>query len=362
MPDENQTSGLESSPQETTTAIETPSQDTPESTPGQSLSASESQQGPAETPPLENTVGAALDAFAAAKEPATSPYLPPEFKAQQFQKKQGQPRIYDGVEPEDIRLFKDMSTPSYAKFYPLYLEHKKLKETYEADKQKYEEELQTLRGQSSFDQEGAWKLTPEYEQLSSTVTRLQQEAVHWEDQLAAIEAGEEFTPIILNEKGEPVLGQPRAASARDKVAVMSALNKAHTLHAQYSQNLQQYEGSYKSQHQNYLSGLQNARKQVFSGADLTKLEAAAKPKLELFPAYVRGKPEVKLLAEALVLIDGFKALIVSKNQSTTTRTIQNKIQANAGPTSETFQSGVSGTETVGQAMDAFKIARAKGLA
>lgn len=361
MPDDLQNGSSE--PTETTTAIETspseaPTQDLTPSTPSE-----QSQDAPSEPPQGDQApVSAALDAFAAAKEQPASSYLPPEFKAQQFQKKQGQPRVYDGLEQDEIRLFKDMSTPAYAKLYPLYLEHKKLKETYETDKQKYESELNALRSQSSFDQEGAWKLTPEYEQISSTVQRLGAEADHWEQQLAAIEAGEPFTPIVLNAQGQPVLGQPQTASPMDKVKVMSALQKAHALHGQFSQNLQQFEGNYKNQHKSYLEGLQSARKTIFNGADLTKLENAAKTKLELFPAYVRGKPEVKLLAEALVLVDGFKALLNQKTQATTTKTIQNKISSAAGPTAETIQSGAGGEAKVGDAMKQFAEMRAKGLA
>jgi hypothetical protein len=347
MPDDLQQSGSDQT--ETTTAIDSssaPSEGfTQDQTPSTSQQDSGQDSGQDSSPIPEGDqapVSAALDAFAAAKEQPV--------------------RIYDGLEQDEIRLFKDMSTPAYAKLYPLYLEHKKLKETHETDKQKYETEINALRGQSSFDQEGAWKLTPEYDQLSSTVQRLGAEANHWENQLAAIEAGEPFTPIVLDAQGNPVLGQSQTASPMDKVKVMSALQRAHALHGQFAQNLQQYEGNYKSQHQNYLSGLQNARKTIFNGADLTKLEKAAATKLELFPAYVRGKPEVKLLAEALVLVDGFKALLNQKTQTTTTKTIQNKIASAAGPTAETIQSGAGGEAKVGDAMKQFADMRAKGLA
>jgi hypothetical protein len=258
-------------------------------------------------------------------------------------------RDFTGLTQEDAKIFSRMPDDSYKKLYPIYRNQQKIQETLA----QRDQELEEARRQSSYDVDGAWKLRPEYNELNQQTQMAAHLANHWQEQLANIRAGEKCTLITgFDQQGNPVYSDPLDGTPRLEAAIINAMQQANSQYAQSNAQLQSMEGSYKTQHQSYLKGLQAAEKQVFQGVDEKRLEAAAAKKLELFPSYIRGKPEIKLVAKALVFIDGFRALLQEKENRTASGNMQRRISANSGPTVESIRTGNSG-ETVADALAEF---------
>lgn len=313
------------------------------------VTSTESQETP-ETQETElNTIGAALDAFEKVKSGAP---LAVSQGAQGAQGVQGQHRArdYSGLDEVEIAWFKRMGNEAYANLYPRYLESKKHKETID----RLNKELEASRGAHFFEQDGAWTLMPEYRQIEQSVNRLNAEASHWQEQLRLIEEGQEWTPLVLDPQGNVVLGAPQPASTAAKAEIMGALNKAYSYAANAQNQLQAFQGQFKEKHSNFVKSLNGLREQIFKGADLTKLEKAAAPKLEMFPAHMRTRPEVRALAEALVLIEGLTAMVNTSRANKASMQIKSNIASAAGPNGSRVAQGSGKGETIGSVLNQFK--------
>jgi hypothetical protein len=340
MPPEDQNIG-ETPPPE---VIETPTTAAPESS---------SEPSPTTDSPPINPVSAALDAFNSElnkpefSQPAA---LPPPNAAAKTTK-----RDYSGLEEHEKEHFSRMSTQAYEYLYPRHLKTKEL----EKQLQERTEETEKLKKFSLYDQEGAWKLAPEYNELSSNLSRLQQEASFWREQLANARAGNKVRLLVRDAQGNIGTSDEVDPDPTTEADIISALQQAHMLVGRYQDKVSQFETGYKQQHTDYLSTLQQTRDKIFSTADKAKLEAAAAKKLELFPAFTRSKPELKMLAEAMVIIDGLMILAGQNKARNSANTLKTNTARNAGPPADSIQSGSSkGVKTVKDIMAEFERAKA----
>lgn len=263
-----------------------------------------------------------------------------------------QARSYEGLNPEEVRIFKRMSNEAYQMLYPLYLEHKDLKPKYS----EATENLKKLQGSSYYDHEEAYKLTKEYGQMSDALGRLDQEVQYWESQLASVEAGEKFQDLSFDPKtGQYTLSPPMDASPQAKAYLINQITKGHTIRAQIQAELGGLQQSFKANHQNYLSSLNATRDKILESIDAPTrkaLEKAAEKKLELWPLGVRNRPEVRIAAELLVVNEGLVRMLQEKEGQLAGKRIVAKTAANAGPVN-VGGGGPSGGNTVEAALNAF---------
>jgi hypothetical protein len=253
-------------------------------------------------------------------------------------------RSYEGLNQQEAKIFSDMSTSAYKQLYPIYLESKQWKAKEEAFQKQLAEAQQT----TSYDQEGAWQLSPDYKNLSQSAARLNFETQFCQAQLENLESGQDIVWITsYDQNGNPQYTQPFKPTSKDRAMILGTLAKANQMSMDANNKLQQFEGSYKEKHTGYIQGLQSVRSQLFQGIDLQKLETAAKSKLEQFPSHVRSKPEVKLLAESMVIFDGMQRMIQDLQSQLGGRQVQQRTATNAGPSGQTIQTGGKTTETVG---------------
>jgi len=351
MPDEDQNTGItETAAPETEMPLETPDQTIQgEQSPPETRSDEAETQ--VEAPePKANSVGAALDAFAKSKtetgfETLAKPVTP---KA----------RDYSDLPPEMVPLFKKMGDRSFDAFKPMYLEHQKLKKEFEALKATSEQSSKA----SFFDHEEAYQLSPEYKHLSQNSSLLDAEINHWQQQLVNIREGKKWQPIVLDDKGNPVIGAEEDPSPRAEAYIINGLNQAHNLKIDVNNKLQGIKGTFSAQHKGFVSGLQAVEKKVFEGADQATLEKAMATKLPLFPAYLHNRPEIRALAKALAVIDGMAMLLNEKKAAATTAGIKARTQTNGGPRGGELQPGNGKATSVGAVFDEFKRAKMEGVA
>jgi hypothetical protein len=317
---------------------------------------------PATDAPESSPIGEALDAFSKVlgrpkfDEPKADKTTTPNDKPTTPPPKPVVARVYEGLDQEEARLFKHMGNEQYRMFYPKYIEAKTLKGELESTKV----ELEKLKSAapSYVDHEAAYRLDPGYEKLSTAVSRVEAEAGYWQEQLAKVEAGEKFTPLSYNQQtGEYSYGEPLDASPVIKAQIMSSLSKAYNIHQRLQGELGTFQNTFKSQHQSYLSNMAATRTKLIGNLDantVKALEKAAATKLDIFPQNVRNKPEVKMLAELLVVNEGLIKVVQDLKGKVAGKTIVSRTAKAAGPANVTNGDASGAKETIGSAMDAFK--------
>lgn len=128
------------------------------------------------------------------------------FKAHQEQQapakeQQKQGRNYEGLTEQEADWFKKMGNEAYNAMRPVYEEYKKLKAAPQAQTQA-QTQAQSLA--SVFEHEEGYMLTPQFKTLISETQRANQEHVHWQEQLAAIRAGQKWKELYADEQGNLV--------------------------------------------------------------------------------------------------------------------------------------------------------------
>lgn len=301
---------------------------------GQPSTSSEEAPAPAESP--EITPANALAEYEA--HTSGTPYTPPAPGPRPAKRLLNTTRKFEGLEDDEKELFDQMSTKAYEKVYPAYLKSKKLEKEYEQLQSKNKE----LAEVSFYDQDGAWEIIPEYKQLSQAVSSVNGEQNFWQNKLAEIEQTlANPDPEVVkaarisllhdyDEKGNPIM-KDYPITYNTKAQVLTALNKATVLSNDYTNRLNNLQGSFKDKHSNYIKGLNSVRDELFQGYDMPKISKLSEKKLEKFPTFVRSRPEVQLLAQGWVLIDALVHLLNKNRTANTTTQMRNNISANNGP-------------------------------
>lgn len=248
-------------------------------------------------------------------------------------------RKFDGLQEDEIPFFKRMPNELYNRLYPEIVEARGLKPKFEQT----QKDLEEARKAQFFTNDRAWELTPEYQELTEDGNRFNQEVLYWQQQLTLLENGEPAAGLVFDpQSNQYYKGSELPVSANSRSFVISALSKAQMLQSQNQAEQTRYAQTFKSQFGNYQNNLQSVRSKVFAGADLNALAKAAQRKLELFPQYVRGRQEMQLLAEALVMIDGLTALLNQSKAKAGSSAIKARTAVSSGPTTEKVQPNPSG--------------------
>ena len=258
-------------------------------------------------------------------------------------------RSYEGLDDGEARVFKDMSTDAYKKLYPIFLESKKWSEK-EAELKK---QLEYAQQTSSYDQENAWELSPEYKKFSASENNLSSEIDFCQQQLEKMESGEAIQwPELIN--GQLVLSQPFKPAPGFRATIINTMTKAHAMLTNVTNQKESFQSNYKSRHEGYINGLATTRQNIWKGVDLNMLAEKSKGHLAKFPEYARNKPEVKMLAEGLLIVEHLMDKIKTLEGRLNGKQIQSRTAANAGPTAEQITSGGKVGETVGDVSTMFE--------
>lgn len=327
--------------------------------PDSSSPSPETQDSQTQTPEIISTVGDALKLLESHRaENQTTPGLKPTAQPSTKPTGLNSKRKFDGLEEHEKQMFDRMSTEAYNYLYPKYLKQKETEQKLA--------ELQTQNSQlkevSFYDQDGAWRITPEYSTYEKAVNQLNGETAFWTEQLANIEAGNKCTALIgYDDKGNPQFMHDLEPTPQIRAQFSAALNKSLVLANDYQNKLAQYENGFKEKHTSYLGQLKEVRNKIFAGADLTKLEKAAQEKLKIFPQFTHQRPEVKMLAESLVVVDGLLSIIKQLKNTNATNGVKHATAISAGPTSDRITAGGgTGVKTVGEALAEMKKMRDSG--
>ncbi len=278
-------------------------------------------------------------------------------------------RKFDNLSDEEAQLFNDMSTPAYDYLYPRHLKAREA-----------ENELKTLREQLSaqkdasfFDQENSWKVTPEYEALSSNLNSLVSERNFWEQQLGQVNsilakaqrlAAKEdkdvneildgvTVDVLWNEGNGNITTRAVPVSYELAAKITAALNQSQNHIIDFQNKITSISSSHKEKHGNYIKTLNDLRTKMFGGYPADKLAAHSAKKLEMFPAHVRNHPEVKFLADAWVLFDALMHMLKQNRASGVSAQIKNNIAVNNGGAAA-GGGGSPGSSADGSASDIIK--------
>lgn len=283
-------------------------------------------------------------------ESSAQPNQSPGAKPQTYNSK----RKFEGLDENEKRMFDRMSTEAYEHLYPKYLKSKQL----EGELNSLREQLAKTQEVSFYDQEDAWKITPEYNQIKQTVDTLAWEEQFWEQQLIRVEetllSGD---PDTLKDARVAVLesydqnGRPQfvelPVTPKTKALISARIAKANSLLNTYNDKLNGLQGSYKEKYSGYLKNLKDVAGQMFKGYPEEKLQKLATKKLEAFPSFVRARPEVQLLARVWVLQEALIGMLNKNRAGQITNQLKNSTAANNGPRDSGLRgAGNTGGETI----------------
>lgn len=213
-------------------------------------------------------------------------------------------RDYNGLPPEDVAVFKQMSNEAYARLRPVYDHHREW-ETKKAEREAKELErdnlIKELKGQHFYDLPDAWQLDPEIQPLAQAQNQLATEADFWQRQLTAIDKQEKIQLLVAGQDGRPTLTQPLDPEPEHRALITRAMHDALTKHAQVSSQLTQNVQNFKARYQGWDEMINEQTNRVF-GAHEKHLKASREAILNQFPAALRHKPIYTYAANATAAI------------------------------------------------------------
>lgn len=173
-------------------------------------------------------------------------------------------------------------------------------------------ELAKLKGGEFMQHPEAYTLSPEFRQLREQSMYAEQEAMHWEEQLMRVEAGQEWQNISYDENGKMVLGAPQKPDSRIKIRMQEALMKCRNVAERAGAQAQQLQATYSERVKQDAATINNLRAQSFGwvadpkGLDQVVDIGGGKEKsvkqiredfLSMWPPYLRDTLGVQVAAD-----------------------------------------------------------------
>lgn len=164
---------------------------------------------------------------------------------------------YSGYSESEQMVLKNMSSQSREVVSRMMKEHK---------------ELSKLKDAEYLQNPNAYLLSPEYQKLQEDAFYANKEAMHWQEQIARIKAGQEWQPIVSwDAKGNPVLGEMQKPSGIDEERVRLAMNKCFTAASQVEQEARNLQQSFNARIQQDTVAIQQLQKKNFGWVNDPKL-------------------------------------------------------------------------------------------
>lgn len=291
--------------------------------------ASAPSPAPASAPNNSPSVASALDGFKdiglsptagldSGAKPKAEPAKPAAAPAQESEARPvGRPSGRDTklsliTDPRKRELLSKMANDSFDEFHDLALKLQNgefvPKSELDAAIRAKESELKSAR---YFDHEKGYTLTPEYQALHKDVERAGAERDFWQDQLAAAQAGQPVRWLNPPDKdGNVTIGTEQYdPKANPSLAgqIMANIVRAETKFGRANESIAKLPGTHKVEYEKFNGSLTSLNKEMFGAVTNPAFKARADGHLNKFPAALRARPEMGLLANALAAGEMFFA-------------------------------------------------------
>lgn len=278
---------------------------------------------------------------------------------------QSQPKARDftGLTQDEVAIFQKMSNAAYDKLRPVYDSHKKIAER-EAQLKAREESVSNALPKGVFDHEQAYTLAPQFNQLASTVQKLEFERGYWAKQFASVENGEDYKPLMIDKEGRYVEGKPQRATPEAKAEIMNNMTLATQLHSQHQQQLQQVQQTFTNRRAELVRGIQTYEKNLFGFLDApdNPYKPVIKEVMAAIPEEFRDHPLASWVAKSMATIKAQADLNAKLTKAAASRQVSQADARKAGPTLTRTNTSTSGTRPVASEPDYSKMSPADIIA
>lgn len=267
--------------------------------------------------PGEGGEGASLETPAPASQPAAQAPKPAAPQAQasaqpsarpEAQNASRRPKLAKIVDTELYTALDRMSNAAFDKFYPIALrlqdgeliEKTQLEKTIADREREWTEKATNTR---FLDHEHGYKLTPEYQELETAAQSNSAEAAFWQDQLVNIRQGQPVRKLFEDENGRIRISDEAIDPKQNpeiEAYVLGKIAHAQSIAQHIKAEMRQLPARHKTEFGRFNSSVSDLNTQLFGA--LSKNEhftKAAEAEIAGIPAALRGRPEIKLLGNAL---------------------------------------------------------------
>lgn len=241
------------------------------------------------------------------RQPAAQPQGQTSAQAQ-AQRASREPKLAKIMDTGLRAMLGQMSNAAFDKFYELALrvQDGELIEKAQLDKTIADREREWAEKASNtrfLDHEHGYKLTPEYQELESAAQSNQSEARFWEDQLVNIRQGQPVRKLLADSQGNIRISEFAIDPKEDpsiEAYVLGKIARAQGIGQVIQDKMRGLPERHKTEFGRFNSTVTDLNGQLFGA--LSKNEAfmkAAEAEIAGIPAALRGRPEIKLLGNAL---------------------------------------------------------------
>ena len=269
-----------------------------------------------------------------------------------------QKRDYSGFDPEDAKILSDAPNKTFnmlkERLPLLYAERDKAKQLEQqlADL-KHQTDGKTIPQQWQEHPE-AYTLSPEYKLLTKQYQQADFEENYWRKSLVDIEQDGQWTPLKgYDAQGQPIFGQPIAATPEAKIALLQTLTETSRIKEQTQDKAKTMQESFKT---NYTQAQHNLEQ--FADEKIKTLIPEIQPKKEHEDIFIQALPKafqghpVSQFAAKLFSIVINQGTMLKTYRDKEQRTSKNQRDARrAGPK---LANGLAGTSK-GNADDFFSV-------
>lgn len=261
-------------------------------------------------------------------------------------------RNLEGFGEQEKVWLKRMPYEAYEYFSKALKEKRTIEDNLKTKEETYTKKIKELEvgkqilPESYYENENAFVLSPEFNNLQTYVQTAKAVENHWSEQLNLFKQGKNWTTLINDPKtGELVLGEEREYDAADEVYLLRQLNGASQQTSQWQGEATKFISGYKEKHQDYINTIKaNQEKMLPVFKDKESIEyktyEAIKPQVEKW-GINKNNPAFDFLAQAvalnLVFRDALTSLLASQQK---TNDIKEE-QKQAGPTMNNLSGGSS---------------------
>lgn len=152
-----------------------------------------------------------------------------------------------------------------------------------------------------FDHEEGYKLTPEYMELSKETQTLSAEQQFWQEQTVNVAQGQPFYWLEVGADGKYSRTGPHDPKSNPQAmgALVSKITAAGNQIAKMQEKMAELPKAHKSQYDSFNNNIANFDKSLFGNVKNPEFGPLVNKFIGNFPKYMHGRPEIKLLANAL---------------------------------------------------------------
>jgi len=265
----------------------------------------------------------------------------------------GSTRDYSGLSEEETSWFKNMDRKAYDALRPKYNEYKELAAKKVEMEKALTEASKPRETRNLYDHEHAYTLTPQYNELSQAVQTLNFEAEYWGKQLSAIRKGEDWKPLMHDEKGQYVEGKPKPSNAESESFILKKFTEATQYSTQYRQQLDNFASQFSSRRSELVNGIRSYEDKYFPffKDEKNPHQASLNQIRDAIPPEFRDHPLAGMLVKAMGTVR-----ILNQNNQELTKTLSSRQvaaadKAKAGPTLGTINNGGAAPSKISAAVE-----------